>query len=163
LVGINEDLFEENSLKFTNLSSWAARPYDNLVALNGYSLNNNLIILNVSSRIFMLKDSTCYNFSPNRIFNLLDFKLHKQIQQFSDDDVRSIHAHGSSAVPHGILRANPQRFVASDELGPEKVQVSLDLGGADSEGTEDGPKESLGPEESAAPELHQHGPDPIEE
>ena len=30
----------------------------------------------------MLKDSTCYNFSPNRIFNLLDFKLHKQIQQF---------------------------------------------------------------------------------
>ena len=79
LTGIDDQCFTSNNLELVNLSSWGAFPLDHIVALKDHKIENNLIVLNISSRIFLLNDSSSIQNSPTSIKNILNFRIHNKI------------------------------------------------------------------------------------
>lgn len=78
LLGIDESVFRQNQIELINLSSWRAFPVDHLNALSNHTLENNLLLINVSSRIFLQPDSSNHGESPNEINQIFNFRLHKK-------------------------------------------------------------------------------------
>jgi hypothetical protein len=77
LVDFDDDFFEENSM--INFSTWGAKPLNHLNALKGYKLENNLIFLVVSSRIFVSNDSLKIGNDIQSIFN---FNLYDKAKDY---------------------------------------------------------------------------------
>ena len=78
LFGIDPQLVAD--LPFYNLSSWGARPLNTLNALAPYDLDANLILLSVSSRIFLQND-TLSNGHYNSVVHIFDYNLYTEAHQ----------------------------------------------------------------------------------
>jgi hypothetical protein len=79
LTGIQDEVFNKSNIEIVNLSSWGAFPWDHLIALKPFKLEKNIILLNISSRIFLLNDSSTFENSPVAIKNIFNFRIHKKI------------------------------------------------------------------------------------
>ncbi|MFM7618469.1 MAG: hypothetical protein ACKO5Y_01380 [Bacteroidota bacterium] len=103
LTGINDECFALNKIEIVNLSSWGAFPLDHILALKNHKLENNIVVLNISSRIFLLNDSSSIQNSPISIQNILNFRMHKK---FSDMINQSAGRWEYERQPSGSMRFN---------------------------------------------------------
>lgn len=78
--GIDENVFDKKEI--ANLSSWGARPYDNLISLEKYKIKNNVIFIVVTSRIFLQLDTTASLWNTkNKISGIYDFNLYAELKK----------------------------------------------------------------------------------